>query len=177
MAGIKRCCENWGEAAQGTAGWAESRDSRSAGVDPLGSHRFKQREERAVVPRTKRERKCCSATASSNRRSCVPLTARQDPRHMSTSPAITRSATTMPAVCDGEAKKTASAARTSKAPVVSTANREALFDGVSRPSRCGAAGLCRWLVDQVTRPSRRSTLLAEGRSIRLSRSRNANRSG
>jgi hypothetical protein len=56
MAGIKRCCENWGEAAQGTAGWAESRDSRSAGVDPLGSHRFKQREERAVVrANTKRE--------------------------------------------------------------------------------------------------------------------------
>ena len=53
---------------------------------------------------------------------------------MSSSPAITRSATTMPAVCDGEANKTASAARTSKLPVVSTAHREVLFNGVSRPS-------------------------------------------
>ena len=96
---------------------------------------------------------------------------------MSNSPAITRSATTMPAVCDGEAKKTASAARTSNAPVVSWAYREALFDGVSRPSRCGAAGLCRWLLDQVMRPSRRSTLVAEGRSTRSYRSRNANLSG
>jgi len=77
----------------------------------------------------------------------------------------------------GEAKKTASAPRTSKAPVVSRAYREVLFDGVSRPSRCGAAGLCRWLLDQVTRPSRRTTLVAEARSTRSSRSRNANLSG
>jgi len=92
---------------------------------------------------------------------------------VSNSPAITRSATTMPAVCDGEAKKTASAARTSKAPIVSTAHREFLFNGVSRPNRYAAAGSCRWLLDRVTRSSRRSTPAAEGRSTRSSRSRNA----
>ena|SRR6476659_1930248 len=53
--------------------------------------------------------------------------------------------------CDGKAKKTAIAARMSKAPVVWRANREVLFDGVSWPNRCGAATLMRWVADGVTR--------------------------
>ena len=65
---------------------------------------------------------------------------------MSSSPAITRGATTVPAACDGEAKRTASAARTSKAPVAATTHRGVLFDGVSRPNRCGTGGLYRWTV-------------------------------
>ena len=72
--------------------------------------------------------------------------ARQDESHVSSSPVITRGANTVPAACDGEAKRTASAARTSKAPVAATTHRGVLFDGVSRPNRCGAAGLYRWTV-------------------------------
>jgi hypothetical protein len=67
--------------------------------------------------------------------------------------------------CDGKAKKTAIAARTSKAPVVWRAYRELLFDGVSWPNRCGAATLMRWVVDGVTR----SPSIPRSRSYRIRR--------
>jgi hypothetical protein len=117
----------------------------------------------------------CSATASSKPRSSALLTARQDLDHASSSPAIRRVTPTMPA-CDGRAKKTASAARTSKAPVASRVDREALFDGVSRPNRSNrfsAARLSRWLLDRVRRSPRRSALVEGELSNRSSRSTNA----